>query len=66
MMTDKQYSLIRDYDNHSSAKQRICVTCGNLATREILFLVSDVSVVERYCETCSVGVVKENKKGFYL
>jgi hypothetical protein len=42
-----------------------CGTYGNFATRETVFLVSDISVVERYCETCSVAVVKENKKGFY-
>ncbi len=63
MMIDKQYSLIRDYAALSDTKQKICGTCGNFATREIVFLVSDISVVERYCETCSVAVVKENKKG---
>jgi hypothetical protein len=56
----------RDYDNHSKAEQLSFMTCGNFATREILFLVSDVSVVERYLRACSAAEVKQNKKGFYL
>ena len=64
MMTDKQFSLIRDYTNPLDAKRRkICGECGGFATREILFVAQgDVSVLERYCETCSRAVVKESKK----
>jgi hypothetical protein len=64
MMTEKQFSLIRDYLNPSDAKhQKICGNCGSFATREILFVAAgDISVLERYCETCSRAVVKESKK----
>jgi len=68
-MTDKQYSLIRDYTSPSNAKyEKTCGNCGSFATREILFLAEgDVSVVERYCGKCSLAVVKESKKKrFYL
>jgi hypothetical protein len=64
MMTGKQYSSIRDYAfSPNLRQQKICGNYGNFATKEILFVVEgEVSVVERYCETCSQPVVKESKK----
>jgi hypothetical protein len=64
MMADKRYSSIRDYASGSNLKQqKTCAICGSFATKEVLFLVEgNISVVERYCETCSNAVVKESKK----
>lgn len=63
MMSDKQYSLVRDYAAGPYPKQKNCGNCGSLATREVLFLVQgNISVVERYCGACSEAVVKEGKK----
>jgi hypothetical protein len=66
-MSDKQYSLVRDYvAGHNPKQQKTCANCGSLATREVLFLVqSNISVVERYCEACSQVVVKESKKNMH-
>jgi len=64
MMSDKQFSLVRDYVADSNLKQqKICGNCGGFAAKEVLFLVQgDISIVERYCATCSQEVVKESKK----
>jgi ribosomal protein S27AE len=63
-MLDKQYSSVRDYVAGPNLKQqKICSNCGSFATKEVVFLVQgDISVVERYCVTCSQAVVKESKK----
>jgi hypothetical protein len=63
-MSDKQYFLVRDYVAGSDLKQqKICGICGDFASKEVLFLVQgDMSVIERYCATCSQAVVKESKK----
>lgn len=66
-MSDKQYSLVRDYVAGSNLKQQeICGNCGGFASKEVLFLVQgDISVIERYCATCSQEVVKESKKNMH-
>lgn len=69
MMTEKQFSLVREYINSPGTKrEKVCGNCGSFATKEILFVAAgDISVLERYCAACSRAVVKEsNKRRFYL
>jgi hypothetical protein len=37
-------------------KRKYCVTCGTLATQEVLFGVMDATLIERYCDKCVTNV----------
>ena len=37
-------------------KRKYCVTCGTLATQEVLFKVMDATLIERYCDKCVTNV----------
>jgi hypothetical protein len=57
--------LIRNLTGNISplSKTKKCRTCGNTATKEVLYDVgNDVSVLERYCDPCA-AVVLEGIKG---
>jgi hypothetical protein len=67
-MTEKQFSLVRDYVNSPDAKhEKVCGNCGSLAIKESLSVATGpISALERYCATCSRAVVKESKNRLYL
>jgi hypothetical protein len=49
---EKVFSLLRSFVD-VSGKAKFCVSCGNMATREILFDVGGAVLIEKYCDTCA-------------
>jgi hypothetical protein len=43
-------------NNTTKDKRKYCVTCGTLATKEVLFRVMDATLIERYCDKCVTNV----------
>jgi hypothetical protein len=39
-------------------KAKFCVSCGNTATQEALFIVDGAMLIEKYCDKCVEKVVK--------
>jgi hypothetical protein len=49
---EKVFSLSRSFVNVKE-NPKFCVSCGNMATREILFDVGGAVLIEKYCDTCA-------------
>ncbi len=48
---------VKDLPNSvTKDKRKYCVTCGTLATQEVLFKVTDATLIERYCDKCVTKV----------
>lgn len=61
-MMNKQFLLVRNLVKPLGplGKQKKCRNCDSLATKEALFDVgNDISVVERYCESCVSVLLKD-------
>lgn len=55
---EKIFSMFRSFSD-SGRKTKFCITCGNKATQEALFIVGDgMIVIEKYCDTCAEKEVK--------
>jgi MinD superfamily P-loop ATPase len=51
----KIFTSLRSIIPVPNGKTKFCKTCGNTATQEALFNVDgDITVIERYCETCAI------------
>lgn len=63
VMMNKRFLSVRSLASkplESAGKQKMCRNCGQQATKEAIFDVgNDVSVIERYCETCLGVTLKE-------
>jgi hypothetical protein len=49
---EKIFSSSRSFVNVKE-NPKFCVSCGNSATKEILFDVSGAILLEKYCEACA-------------
>jgi hypothetical protein len=49
---EKVFSSSRSFVNVKE-NPKFCVSCGNRATKEILFDVSGAILLEKYCEACA-------------
>ncbi len=55
---EKKFSGLQTF-TETNGKIKFCITCGNKATHEALFIVGDGAIlVEKYCETCAQKEVK--------
>jgi hypothetical protein len=52
VIMEKVFSLLRPFVNVKE-NPKFCVSCGNTATKEILFDVSGAVLIEKYCEICA-------------
>lgn len=48
----KKFSSIRAFID-VSGKTKYCVSCGNTATQEALFIADGASIIEKYCDSCA-------------
>jgi hypothetical protein len=49
---EKIFSLIRSFVD-VGGKAKFCISCGNMATQEVLFNVEGATLIEKYCDTCA-------------
>jgi hypothetical protein len=52
VIMEKVFSSSRSFVNVKE-NPKFCVSCGNKATKEILFDVSGAILLEKYCEACA-------------
>jgi hypothetical protein len=56
MKLEKIFRSIRSLKS-ANGKARLCLACGNTATREALFNVGEeLAPIERYCDTCMIKI----------
>ena len=55
---EKVFSMLRSFIDNTG-KTKFCITCGNKATKEALFIVGDGAIlVEKYCDACAEKEIK--------
>jgi hypothetical protein len=55
---EKTFSALNPF-NDVNGKTKFCITCGNKATKEALYLVGDGAIlVEKYCDACAEKEIK--------
>jgi hypothetical protein len=52
VIMEKVFSSSRSFVNVKE-NPKFCLSCGNMATKEILFDVGNAALIEKYCETCA-------------